>query len=113
MSTHYEKYGREYYHKNKDRILKKKQYDYTTRWKREIQKLYGITEEQYQTLWFQQDGKCAICKQPSDKRLHIDHCHLSKKVRGLLCGPCNRGLGLFKDNPDLLIAAKDYLECGK
>ena len=59
-----------------------------------------------------QNGRCAICKtdSPGGKgNWHLDHCHDSKNVRGLLCGTCNVGLGMFKDNPLLLAAAADYL----
>lgn len=59
---------------------------------------------------------CAICKEPQSvllkgelKRLAVDHCHKTKKIRGLLCDNCNKGLGLFKDKPELLNSASEYL----
>lgn len=59
-----------------------------------------------------QNNVCAICeKLPSlkEKVLGVDHNHTSGKVRGLLCGACNRALGLLKDNPILLRKAETYL----
>jgi hypothetical protein len=43
-------------------------------------------------------------------RLNVDHCHVTGKVRGILCNSCNNGLGRFRDNPDLLLKAADYLQ---
>ena len=74
-----------------------------------ILKRYGLTVEQYEALNEKQESKCAICLVP-DKRLHVDHDHKTGKVRSLLCGTCNRALGLFKDNPSILRAAASYLE---
>lgn len=79
---------------------------------------YGITPEFYEQMASSQQGKCAICGRDNDKNsrwgtkerfLQVDHCHESKKVRGLLCYYCNVGLGMFRNNPDLLIAAARYL----
>ena len=79
---------------------------------------YGITLDQYFEMFVAQDGKCAICKQPSEIALSIDHDHsccpqraksCGQCIRGLLCGNCNNGLGRFQDSPDLLRAALAYL----
>lgn len=74
----------------------------------------GITVNDYYALVKKQKGRCLICKKPPsgkprDKHLHIDHCHKSKKVRALLCGNCNRAIGLFKDSPKICEAAARYL----
>lgn len=65
----------------------------------------------------EQDGVCAICKGTAvngyGKRLSIDHCHDGKGVRGILCGNCNRGLGHFLHDPELLKSAIKYLGKGK
>lgn len=77
-----------------------------------LRKTYGISLERYQEMESAQDGRCRICGEtcPSGRALAVDHCHTSGEVRGLLCGQCNNGLGRFKDRPDLLRAAADYLE---
>lgn len=78
-----------------------------------IRRQYGITLAEYDQMLRDQDYKCAICGNEDEvegRRLAIDHCHDSGKVRGLLCGKCNRGLGLFYDNKDLLTNAMAYLD---
>ena len=73
---------------------------------------YGISVEQYDLMFQEQNGVCAICgrESPDGRRLHIDHCHATNTVRGLLCCDCNRGLGIFKDNLNYLQKAFDYLQ---
>ena len=59
-----------------------------------------------------QDGHCAICYEllPDETRfIHVDHCHDTLLVRGVLCNGCNLGLGQFKDNPDALENAAAYV----
>ena len=63
-------------------------------------KNYGVTREQYEKMNEEQNGLCAICRNPptggtNKTMLEVDHCHESMRVRGLLCGPCNRLLGLM------------------
>lgn len=69
---------------------------------------YGITDLDYMKMEFDQDKRCAICKQ--SKPLEIDHCHITGKVRGLLCRTCNAALGMVKDDIDILREAISYLE---
>lgn len=73
---------------------------------------YGITPEQYDEMLDAQGGVCAVCASecPTGQRLAVDHNHLTDAVRGLLCVNCNRGIGHFNDNQELLLAAVDYLE---
>lgn len=77
-------------------------------------KRYGITLEQYQKLLDKQQSRCAICLTDDPKgrgdKLHVDHCHTTGSIRGLLCGKCNTGLGLFNDNINILRNAIKYLE---
>lgn len=79
-----------------------------------LRRTYGLTTDGYNALLKAQGGVCAICGATESagvsKSLHVDHCHGSKAIRGLLCTNCNRGLGLFKDDPARLRAAAEYLE---
>jgi hypothetical protein len=81
---------------------------------------YGITLEEYDRLFKAQDGKCAICKQverrvvnhsrdKESRRLSLDHCHKTGKIRGLLCGDCNPALGNLRDSATILKLAIQYL----
>lgn len=74
--------------------------------------LYGLTDQQYQTMLWNQNYSCKICKERLnlDKRTHIDHCHKTKKVRGILCHNCNLGIGFFKHKSPLLREAALYCE---
>lgn len=81
---------------------------------------YGLTVEQFDSLWEKQDGKCAICGTSfvglggdQNLRPRIDHCHDSGFVRGLLCNKCNRALGLFSDDEEILRNALVYLQESK
>lgn len=70
---------------------------------------YGISTADYFTLLRAQEGKCAICQRCDGWHLHIDHCHETGEVRGLLCRRCNSGLGCFGDDLSLLLVAIGYL----
>lgn len=75
-------------------------------------KKYHLTLEDYNTFLLIQDNKCKICLISFNdviKGANIDHCHTTGKVRGLLCHSCNKGLGFFKDNTELLKIAIEYL----
>ncbi len=84
----------------------------------ELKKNHGITVEDYNRMKKAQDGKCAICGQvetminsASKKTLElaVDHCHVTGTIRELLCSQCNNGLGRFKDSPELLEKAAEYI----
>lgn len=83
-----------------------------------MKKTYGLTLEEYQTMYNRQDGLCAICglsetrktKYGFIKLLHIDHDHKTGKIRALLCGNCNGGLGLFKDSIQYMENAINYIK---
>ena len=69
----------------------------------------GCTPELYAELLERADNLCQICRKEEKRSLSVDHCHISKKIRGVLCTTCNLGLGQFKDNPELLEKAAKYL----
>jgi Recombination endonuclease VII len=73
-----------------------------------LERRYGITEQQVAELASGQGAYCMICLRR--RSLHVDHDHGSGEVRGLLCFPCNGGLGQFKHDPTVMRAAVDYLE---
>lgn len=69
--------------------------------------------DEFQARLAAQNGRCAIClNQISGKGAHRDHCHKTGKWRGLLCPKCNMALGLFQDDPALLMKAVEYLVSG-
>ena len=78
----------------------------------EMVRKYGIDMAQFNELLEAQGGVCAICHglpNGPGRRFHIDHCHDSKKVRGLLCGKCNTAIGLLNDDPQRAESAAAYL----
>lgn len=92
--------------------------DELRKYKRFIQKTYGISWNDFQELLVKQDNKCAICKSEDNKnkraqRLFVDHDHKTGKVRGLLCSKCNHGIGHFDDDAEVLYSAANYLISSK
>jgi len=76
----------------------------------QVLKKFNLTAEQFNKLLEEQGGVCAICRQPPARRaLCIDHDHKTGRVRGLLCGVCNMGLGNFGDSWERLVAGIKYL----
>lgn len=101
-------FSREWYRANTDKARNGK-----------FLQVFGITLAQYDAMLESQSGVCLICQKPETRidnrtgkpsRLAVDHCHGTKKVRGLLCSACNKGIGHFKDSPTLLRQAALYLE---
>lgn len=76
-------------------------------------KNYGISLEEWNLMLSAQGMRCAICRTDDPGRYwHTDHCHTTKKVRGILCGGCNAMLGYAKDDPAILKAGIAYLRKG-
>jgi hypothetical protein len=94
---------------NPERKEQHRRYRRKTRRKDTLKYYYGISPDDYDRLFAQQRGACAICRERPAKTLCIDHCHATGKVRGLLCRRCNLGLGHLDDSPTLVSAALAYL----
>jgi hypothetical protein len=85
---------------------------------RNLKQRFGVDLEWYEEQFKKQNYSCAICKSKTNKttgdrqfwNFSVDHCHDSGKVRGILCNNCNRALGLFQDNPEVLRKAAEYVE---
>lgn len=75
--------------------------------------LYKTTPEYIKGLLEKQDYKCAVCSKElkEDNHTVIDHCHNTKRIRGMLCRKCNIGLGMFGDDPEIVHKALEYLRC--
>jgi Recombination endonuclease VII len=88
--------------------------------KKELQK-FGLTLDSFSAMKEAQNDACAVCKRPEQinhtkgkkRELAVDHCHLTGRVRGLLCNACNTGIGKLKDSPQLLEAAIMYLKAAQ
>lgn len=82
--------------------------------KSHLKRHYGMSIADWNTMLLQQNSCCAICKTHIESCTHqqlvVDHDHVTGKVRALLCDLCNTALGKFKDKPELLREAADYLE---
>lgn len=83
---------------------------FITRKKAQLKKQYGLTLPQYEKLVEDADGKCEACGEPFNGTPNVDHCHSTKRVRGLLCTPCNCALGYLKDDPRRILSLLKYLE---
>lgn len=80
--------------------------------KKDLKRSFSLSLEDYYALVKKQHSKCAVCKAEKSlcgRRLAVDHCHRSKKVRGLLCNECNTALGLLKENEAIIDNLKAYL----
>jgi hypothetical protein len=99
--TNNKEYHQKYRNDNKDRLI-----DY---W---LKRNYNITFEEYNKLFAEQEGKCAICgvhQNDLKKKLSVDHNHETGEIRGLLCNSCNLSLGHAKEDTKILLKMIDYL----
>lgn len=92
---------------NRNKLPRQKQIKSNWKFQNKLSQ-YGLTEDQFNTMQKAQDKKCAICGVA--KVLCIDHDHKTGRVRKLICHNCNLGIGNFRDNPDLLYLAAQYLK---
>lgn len=96
-------YAKKYATKPRDPQLK---------WEADLNRIYGLTADEYESMLLSQGGGCAVCgeRPKENRRLAVDHCHFDSTNRGLLCDKHNMGIGQFQDSPRLLRAAADYIE---
>jgi hypothetical protein len=107
------------------RLCDKEQCKKESDWRRNLFRIHHIRAEDFYKMAEEQNWGCAICKEPlffaidgSKNQINVDHDHgccpnrigCGKCVRGILCNGCNGGMGLFRDNPNHLVAAAQYLE---
>jgi hypothetical protein len=70
----------------------------------------GVSPEVFNAMKDAQNGACAICGGgPTAKNFHVDHCHESGRIRGLLCSKCNTAIGQLQDDPEICERAAEYL----
>jgi hypothetical protein len=119
-------YIKQYRAKNKENIVAQVSAHYYKNKKHKVavarERIYGITPEDYDTMLKEQNHKCKICSIKFNNNYnqeskidyahlqHLDHCHTTKKVRGILCPFCNLGLGHFKNSPERITTAINYLK---
>ena len=106
------KEARQAYQRERDRDPRRKAskaaYMRTYGRRRYLDQAHGLTPDEYETLYREQEGRCAICREWK-ARLDVDHDHATSRRRGLLCRSCNFGLGYFHDDPERLKAALGYI----
>lgn len=103
-------YHKEYYLKHKDKLNKQSKEYYKNNRDRQLQlqkdfaykRKYGISQEEVDALFIKQKGRCAICNQTYHRTLHVDHNHVTGKVRGLLCKTCNTHLGTYEKHKEAI-----------
>lgn len=125
----YKQKHKEYYEANKEKAIKdsyayrklKPEKRALSNRKNHLKREYGLSWDEFVTLYDSQEGKCRICgcfielqsTKNSKTSACVDHCHETSEVRGLLCRACNVGIGNLKDSTDLLAKAIVYLESFK
>ena len=105
----------EYKKNNKEKIKKIKKKEYEKNKERylngEYKRKYGITIEVFKKMENEQNFVCAICHQQNgSRRLCVDHCHKTKKIRELLCANCNSVIGQSMEDPKILLKCIEYLK---
>lgn len=110
-------YHRDLYHSNQRANIQRAR-EYRASLPKELKRLraihstYGLSAEAYYAMRMTQEESCAICKSylsEDNRQTHVDHCHETGRIRGLLCADCNVGLGRFKDSPEALRRAARYI----
>ncbi len=83
-----------------------------TQRERRLKKEYGIDLARVDAMLSEQSNRCAICLDEFDtfKNVHVDHCHNTQKVRGILCSKCNQAIGLLRDDREIMLRAIAYID---
>lgn len=85
-------------------------------WIGNLRRRYNMTLDDYEQMLIAQNGVCAICEGPprgrgaDEDRFHVDHCHETGRVRGLLCSPCNTAVGLLDEDAKRALRLAQYIE---
>lgn len=80
---------------------------------RHLRSKYGISSDQWESLWESQDRRCAVCAAEwveGAREFHVDHDHVTGRVRAILCHGCNVSLGFLGESPERIRALADYIE---
>jgi len=93
----------------KDHETSKKYQRETYDYKKHVQYVYGLLPEDFDALLAKQDGRCAICGDILTSP-HVDHCHKSGRVRGLLCSYCNHAVGDVRERLDIVDSLRNYID---
>jgi hypothetical protein len=109
--------ARDYYAANKEHVAKYNRIHKGYKKYQRLKQKYNLSDVQYDSMLIAQDGKCLICERKDIRSLSVDHDHAccpgryscGKCVRGLLCSRCNRGIGTFQDDVEIICKALDYL----
>lgn len=113
-------HSKAYYHANKIKVQEYKKVHHAQNRlsvrSRRLLMTYGMTVEMYDMMVAKQKGLCAICNKPETRSINgvicglaVDHCHVTKKIRSLLCTRCNTAIGLLQEDPSACEAAASYL----
>lgn len=106
------KVAKSYYERHKEQLREEAKENYIIRKNKNPEKFkdqsfyshifrtYGLTKQEYIDIFNYQEEKCKICKKK--RRLCVDHCHTTNKIRGLLCIPCNSAMGIFDKHRDII-----------
>jgi len=105
-------YDKKWHNENNER---RKDYPSAKRWKQyQLKHLYGLSLEDFKKILEKQSGVCAVCESSLiEGSICVDHNHKTQKIRGLLCGNCNVGIGHFKENEKYLYSAIKYIQFHK
>lgn len=107
-------YAKAYREKNREELNKKKRDNSDYYRNLNLKRNYNISLDDYNSMLEGQNGRCLGCNifhtDSARGRFHVDHCHTTGKIRGLLCHNCNTALGLVKDNVDTLSMLISYLK---